>query len=198
MAFAGGRIGEEFGGAEGKMWGQIAGGVAGGLTNAALAWRGARKAAIMGAPELRGTQGALGGRELKMPTQGNLAKNVFGKTDWEGNITIQRGLSRAMQRATLLHESVHRTLTARSGPLVAFRQWLTQVGYHHSHLLRGTEEMLAQGYAVYATTGSARHAMARGFMYPFLVGDAAPVRYALEAIGYAGLVSAAPLGAYYY
>jgi hypothetical protein len=132
-----------------------------------------------------------------MPKQGSLDPGVLGSTDPQGNITIRRGLSWAVRRHTLLHESVHRTLTARSGPLMGFRQRLTVKGYYRSGFLRGTEEMLAEGYATYATTGSLRQAIARGISYPFTAGVVTPWQYAVEATAYGGFVAGVPLGAYY-
>lgn len=154
------------------------------IRGAQLAGRGARWAArrVAAGPN------RFAGRELKMPTQGTLRPGDAGVTSWQGDITIQRGMSWAQQREALLHESVHRTLTARHGPLVGLRQGATELGYTYSHFLRGTEEMLAHGYTTYATTGSLSQGVVRGLTFPFTRGYVNPIRYVLEAAAYAAFL----------
>jgi hypothetical protein len=129
-------------------------------------------------------------RELRMPHYANLSPRTLGETDWTGNIRLNKGLSWSTQRETLLHESVHKYLTAKSGPFVEFRQWLTMQGYTKSHLLRGVEEMLAQGYASYRTSGSLGKAIGEGFAFPFTRGYVTPFRFTLEGgVAIGGTVS---------
>jgi RHS repeat-associated protein len=65
-----------------------------------------------------------------------------------GKIFINESLRGTPQFAkTLSHEGVHRWLTPTSGPLLEFRQGIKQTAYWNSHLLRYTEESLAEGIA---------------------------------------------------
>ena len=119
-------------------------------------------------------------RSLQLPLKGNLSVHVLGETDWAGKIRLRNGLSWAQQRETLIHEGVHRFFTAKNGPLVGFRQWLTKQGYTKSQFLRGVEEMLAQGYARYRVSGSFGKAIGEGLAFPFTNGYVTPGRFFLE------------------
>jgi hypothetical protein len=82
----------------------------------------------------------------------------LGVTDAAGNVTIAAGLTRAEQVLTLRHESVHAFLSVRGASLIArFRQQLGTWGYENSHLLRFTEEALAEGYATRSLSQGLAH-----------------------------------------
>ena len=92
---------------------------------------------------------AKSGRALNMPAlDGSLAgTNTLGVTMPNGQVFLRPGLSRAEQVATLRHESVHAYLSVPDGaPLASLRQNVGMWGYNNSHLLRFTEEALAEGY----------------------------------------------------
>ena len=99
-----------------------------------------------------------------------------------------------MQQETLAHEGVHAFFSPRSGPFMEIRQNIGQFAYDNSGLVRGLEEMMAEGYAQYRVTGSLSNGIIRGFSYPFALGYVSPGRFALEAAGYLGLLG----GSVYY
>jgi hypothetical protein len=134
---------------------------------------------------------ANSGRALKMPAlDGSLAgTNTLGVTMPNGQVFLRPGLSRAEQVATLRHESVHAYLSVPDGaPLASLRQNVGMWGYNNSHLLRFTEEALAEGYASRSLMQGLRHPLHNGY------GISIP-RLTLEAgaVG-AGIGGAAYLG----
>jgi len=67
------------------------------------------------------------------------------------------------QRLTLLHELVHRYLSPKTGPFLKIRAELKMAGYVRSAFLRYLEEALAEGYAHFESTVSARPSRPCGF-----------------------------------
>ena len=205
--FAGGTLGTRFMG--GQSWGDslysgLQTGAKGALYGAAfgaavpLAIAGGRALGRGAGRLVRRLRGhASANRQLRLPTTKSLDGGTLGETDWQGNVTLRAGMSREMQRRVLLHESVHRSLTARSGRLASYRQALTRAGYSRSHLLRGVEEMLAEGYSVYRTTGSIAQAISQGFRYPFAESYVNAARFAVEAAGYSVALGGMAVGGYY-
>jgi RHS repeat-associated protein len=111
----------------------------------------------------------------------NMVEN--GATDYAGNIVlnpnlVKQGAEKLME--VLGHEGVHRFLSARSGPWLGFRRRWAEWFYENSHLLRYSEEALAEGI----TTMSLR----RGLAFPFTHG------YGINAFRLAGEASAAAGG----
>jgi len=105
----------------------------------------------------------------------------WGYTTSEGDIFIHSALTpgTAKFEEVLAHESVHRALTARSGPLASLRRNATDWFYENSHLLKYSEEALAQGIA----TGSPL----KGLVFPFTHGyEINPLRLVLEGAAYGG------------
>jgi YD repeat-containing protein len=73
---------------------------------------------------------------------------ALGATDMLGNIIIKRGLTGPSLAITLRHEGVHRFFSPKTpGPFQMARARVGQWGYNTSHLLRYTEEALAEGIA---------------------------------------------------
>lgn len=121
-----------------------------------------------------GVAGSAGGGALPNVPWTYASLSGLGETTAQGEIFIQHGLTGETLRLTLRHEYVHRLLTPLSGPLLALRQNFGSWAYHNSHLLRFTEEFIAEAYA----TGS------------ISAGYSLAVRYevtALRILGEAGL-----------
>lgn len=76
-----------------------------------------------------------------------LPKNSAGITNPYGEIVIARNQSISEQRATLLHELVHRFFSPRIGPFRQLRAEINMSAYLRSATLRYLEEALAEGYA---------------------------------------------------
>ena len=91
--------------------------------------------------------GSAGGGALPNVPWTYAALSDLGATTAQGEILIQHGLTGETLRLTLRHEYVHRLLTPLSGPLMALRQNFGSWVYHNSHLLRFTEEFIAEAYA---------------------------------------------------
>lgn len=85
---------------------------------------------------------------------------MYGETDYLGNITINRKLrgNKKLLRETLRHEMLHSSLSPKHGPLKSLRGRIGQFGYDNSHLLRYTEEALAEGIA--------RRSLVKGLRFP--------------------------------
>jgi hypothetical protein len=90
--------------------------------------------------------------------------NTLGYTTPSGQIFLRPGLTPAEAASTLRHESVHAFLSVPNGaPLAAARQNLGMWGYNNSHLLRFTEEALAEGYATRSVLQGIRHPIVNGY-----------------------------------
>jgi hypothetical protein len=106
-----------------------------------------------------------------------------------GNITIQNGLTGKALEETVRHEGVHRFFSPKSGPLLEMRANIGIWGYTNSHLIRYTEEALAETIG----TGSIR----KGLVYPLKGGyDLLPARIIAEGGGYMVLVGGSLYAAY--
>ena len=116
-----------------------------------------------------GAKVGLGARAFKF---GDLPAGVLGKTDWEGNITIARGLSGRQLEETLRHETVHSVLTPKRGPFVGARRELRALAYKRSALARYAEEALAQTYAT--------RSLAKGLAFPVKAGYVPAWRIGVE------------------
>ena len=104
--------------------------------------------------------------------------NTLGYTTPSGQIFLRPGLTPAEAASTLRHESLHAFLSVpNSAPLAAARQNLGMWGYNNSHLLRFTEEALAEGYATRSLMLGIRHPIINGYgiSLPRLVGETAVV-----------------------
>ena len=166
----GGWVGQQIAGERGRFWGQIIGNVAGGLTNAALAWRAGRIRAKALYASSEG-EGALMTR--RSWTYGNTGR-AMGRTDKFGNVTIRPGLVGEDLLQTVRHERVHQLLSPRPGLLVKIRADIRMGAYKHSHLLRYLEEAAAESWA----TGSLR----QGLAFPLKGGLKGPYRLSLRRI----------------
>jgi len=116
-------------------------------------------------------------RMMRVPSKdfGIAGTRTLGYTTESGLVFLRPGLSRAQQITTLRHESVHAFLSVRDGALfAALRQRIGTQAYHNSHLLRFTEEALAETYA--------RRSIVAGVMHPLRNGyGVSMVRVLLEA-----------------
>jgi hypothetical protein len=116
-------------------------------------------------------------RMMRVPSKdfGIAGTRTLGYTTESGLVFLRPGLSRAQQITTLRHESVHAFLSVRHGALfAALRQRIGTQAYHNSHLLRFTEEALAETYA--------RRSIVAGVMHPLRNGyGVSMVRVVLEA-----------------
>jgi RHS repeat-associated protein len=107
-----------------------------------------------------------GGRYLKMPSlnYGLNGTTTLGETMANGDVFLKPGLSRAEQVSTLRHESVHAFLSVPDGaPLATLRQNIGMWGYNRSHLLRFTEEAIAEGYATRSIRQGILHPLENGY-----------------------------------
>ena len=112
------------------------------------------------------SRAANSGRSLRMPSMnGSLAgTTTLGETLPNGQVFLRPGLSRAEQVATLRHESVHAYLSVADGaPLATLRQNVGMWGYNNSHLMRFTEEALAEGYASRSLMQGIMHPLQNGY-----------------------------------
>ena len=76
---------------------------------------------------------------------GVVAKGLAGTTSKYGNIIVNQAYGSANKLSTLKHESVHRFFAPQQGGSVnALRAYIGNVAYDKSHLLKFTEELLAE------------------------------------------------------
>jgi hypothetical protein len=138
-----------------------------------------------------GGGGGSSGRALRLPSiNGSLAgTNTMGETLPNGQVWLRPGLSRVEQAATLRHESVHAYLSVPDGaPMAAFRQKVGMWGYNNSHLLRFTEEALAEGYASRSIIQGIMHPLQNGYgiSIPRLMLEAGAVGAGIGGSAYLG------------
>jgi hypothetical protein len=79
--------------------------------------------------------------------------NVYGETDYWGNIAINRNQTLDTQRLALYHEWVHSVLSPRMAPLRTLRAQIVATLYGRSALMRYLEEAMAQSYALLRMRG---------------------------------------------
>lgn len=96
------------------------------------------------------------GNRLRLSRPSSLPDGTLGTTNAYGAITVARNQPLSEQRATLLHELVHRFFSPRIGPLRKLRAQLGISAYARSAILRYIEEGLAEGYAQLRLHGLAR------------------------------------------
>jgi hypothetical protein len=87
------------------------------------------------------------GNQLTLLRVPRLPESSAGITNPYGEIVVARNQSISEQRATLLHELVHRFFSPRIGPFRQLRAELNMSAYLRSAILRYLEEALAEGYA---------------------------------------------------
>jgi hypothetical protein len=111
---------------------------------------------------------------------GELAGRGYGYTTWMGEIFIDPAIKAGsgLFNYTIKHEGMHRFLSPRGGLFAPFRANVKAFFYKRSHLLRYTEEALAE----YAATHSVRWAARYPFRHPQLYGIST-TRLVLEGAG---------------
>ncbi len=176
FGLAGGAIGYAVNGREGMRTGALIGNIAQiGYTGAQL---GLRALAARGAAH--GSTATTSGSLLS--SSGN-----YGVTSSAGAITVDASLTGTQLTETLVHEGVHRLLTPLgTDALTVARQNLGAWGYSNSHLLRFTEELLAESAATGNILRSAE----------FAAGYVSMPRLFLEAAAYLGITIGPGYAAY--
>jgi len=115
---------------------------------------------------------------------------ALGTTDKFGNITIRPGLVGKELEETIRHEAVHSFLSPRAGGVVqSLRADIRMLGYRNSHLLRYSEEALAETFA----TGSLRQGLSFPLQGPYQLSVG---RIAAEGGGYMIIVGGSGYAAY--
>ncbi len=83
---------------------------------------------------------------LQVERLAKLPRGALGRTYEYGEIELSRDQPLSEQRATLLHELVHRYFSPRTGPLQKVRAELRSGAYDRYALIAYLEEALAEGY----------------------------------------------------
>ena len=108
---------------------------------------------------------------------GNTSSSALGETDPLGNITIRRGLQGKQLFETIRHESVHRFLSPKSGPLQNLRAKIGIKSYNKSHLCRYIEETIAESYGTGSLIHGLRFPLQGGYrLSPVRIGDRTSTR----------------------
>jgi RHS repeat-associated protein len=119
-------------------------------------------------------------------------KGALGETSKFGDITVQPGLGGRTLSETVRHETVHKLLSPLLGPRSGLRLWradLSMWGYNNSHLLRFTEEFLAETAATLNP--------AQGARFAFSNYSISAARLAAEGGGYLAVLGAGYGTGYY-
>lgn len=94
----------------------------------------------------------------------NLPIGTYGTTNRWGDVEIRKGLDAETKKATLDHENVHSFFSPKLKFGQEFRANLSILGYIESHLLRRTEEGLAEAWARFKNEGI--RAISKGWRFP--------------------------------
>lgn len=120
----------------------------------------------------------------------DLPPGVYGVTNRWGDIQVRKGLDSASRQSTYDHENVHRFFSPKFKYGQEFRSKLGLLGYIESHLLRRTEEGLAEAWARFKAEGFS--AIAKGWRFPYENPyDIDPIRVKIERNVLLGLSSSA-------
>jgi RHS repeat-associated protein len=111
--------------------------------------------------------------------------SALGRTSWEGDIYLNWGLQPGTElfEQTLLHEGVHRFLTPLRGLFVSQRQNLRAFFYENSHLLKFSEEAIAETVG----SGSFSQGLRLGFANYGISGTRLVLEGLTVGVGYGGL-----------
>ena len=101
----------------------------------------------------------------RMMESDSLSPGTLGVTNRYGDIQIREGLDEAAKQSTLDHESVHSFFSPKFLFGQEFRANLGLLGYIESHLLRRTEEGLAEAWARFKKDGLS--GVAEGWRFPY-------------------------------
>ena len=82
-----------------------------------------------------------------------LPSNVYGSTEWWGDIAVSRSASLESQRIALFHEWVHSVLSPKFVRFRMIRMRLAKAGYFRIAFLKYLEEALAQSYGLLKAKG---------------------------------------------
>lgn len=95
----------------------------------------------------------------------DLPYGAYGVTNRWGDIEIDGTLDKAIARSTLDHENVHQFLSPKLKWGQALRAKIGLLGYAESHLLRRTEEGIAEAWARFKAEGLT--GIAKGWRFPY-------------------------------